>query len=143
VTRRKTSSERGRHTKVDKASVISLLVQGVSVRDAGRQLGIKPATIYAWRRDDPEFRSMLEAAEVDASEAVISEGVRLAVQGIQELMPRAQEKLAELLDHADPRIRAQAISLVFRVGKPMADVNVNVGFEAQLAQVSGGPADGD
>lgn len=124
--------------------MIALLVQGLTAREAGRQLGINPDQIYKWKSENPEFREMLAQAELSATEAIVAEGVRKAVRDVQDLMPSAQEKLAALLDHHDPRIRMQAISLIFRVGKPNADVNVNVGFEARLAQVqSASPVSGD
>lgn len=114
------------------------------MRDAAKQLGLKVNTVYDWKRKDEDFQTMLAEAEDEVLEALIAEGVTQAVLGLRDLMPKAQGRIGELLDHKDPRIRLQAASLVWRFGGPKTDgVTVNVGMEAHLGRLDRGPSAGD
>ena len=118
---------------VDKARVIAMLVEGTSVRQTEKTMGLSVGSIQRLRSSDEVFAQMLEEAEGNAVQAVIDDAITNVRNRIKALGPKALEVLTEALESDDERTRLQAAKEVFRIGGVMKnDLHVRVGLEQVL-----------
>jgi hypothetical protein len=104
---------------------LGLVTQGVSIREAGKQLGMHRGTIYRWLKTDPHFRAAYNAWQLEQQESC-----RAA------LMKAAEEAVTKVIENLryDPRLAWQVIKelgIVSRA-KPLAVDPTRVEMEIAL-----------
>lgn len=120
-----------------------MIVEGMSMRETSLALGLGPQAVATWKRWDPEFQEMLDAADEEAARIVAQEMRENVRNEIEQLGPRAVERLKEALEHPDTRVALQAVGLVMRHGGPGEQVGVRLSVESLLARADASPAAGD
>jgi hypothetical protein len=64
-----------------KPAFCACIARGLKPREAARAIGVTRATVYNWKRDDPEFREMWEAALNERIEEAESQLFKLVQAG--------------------------------------------------------------
>lgn len=68
---------------------LGMVTQGISIRDAGQQLGIHRGTIYRWLKTDPYFRAAYNAWQLEQKEscraALVKAGEKAVTRVIEAL----------------------------------------------------------
>lgn len=71
--------------RLKKAAMLEAFVMCANIAGASRAAGVTRTTHYAWLKDDPEYAAAFAAAEKDATDFMISEARRRAVEGTRKL----------------------------------------------------------
>jgi predicted DNA-binding protein (UPF0251 family) len=80
----------------DQKRALGLVTQGVSIKEAGQQLGIHRGTIYRWLQTDPYFRAAYNAWQLEQKESCRAALVQAAEVGVKRVIEAMQidQKLA-------------------------------------------------
>lgn len=124
-----------------KAQIIACLVEGMSVREAARAVGVRHDAVYSWLKDDLEFQDLLAEAEARVVDATISQAVEHTQMNIRALGPRAYERLSEALEHESARVYLPAVGYVLRYLGPEGEAKTSL--EQTLATLDASPTKGD
>lgn len=61
---------------------LGLITQGISIREAGEQLGIHRGTVYRWLKSDPYFRAAYNAWQLEQQESCRAALVKAAEKAV-------------------------------------------------------------
>ena len=94
--------------------VITLVASGTTVKDAARQIGVDPVTLWRWRQKDPE----LDRAVLAARAAFLHR----QVERIDEAADRDWKAAAWLLERSEPSIWGKRVEVQVDVEpRPIVD----------------------
>lgn len=103
--------------------VAALYNRGMSKAEIKRETGVAVSTITTWIQRDSAFQEMLvdEAGEVG----------RVVSGQIADLMPKAVQRLAEMLEHPDPKVCMSALELTLGKSGAMRAAALKHGMQGQ------------
>ena len=88
-----------------------MLAEGQQPVDVAAALAVNRRTVERWL-DKPEFRAQVEAAKAKAIEALGEEIFEKCRTAITKALPKSIRRVAEALDHSDPRIQIRAAEAI-------------------------------
>jgi len=92
----------------DQLAALDLLLAGKTVTEAAAAVEVARETVSRWRNSDPAFQAAYNAALQSAYDATTAR--------LLDARGRALDRLAALVDHADPAIALKAAAALLRVG---------------------------
>jgi hypothetical protein len=92
----------------DQAAALDLLLSGQTITAAAAAVGVTRETVSRWRNSDPAFQAGYNAALQSAYDATTAR--------LLDARGKALDRLAALVDHADPAIALKAAGALLRVG---------------------------
>ena len=88
-------------------AVLVAKLYGATDAGAARTAGVRPTTVYNWKKTNPKFRELYNE--------VVSGPLEFARDQLEFTTAKALDKIARMLDHPDPRVAMFAIDKIIAI----------------------------
>lgn len=132
--------------RVQMAQVIAGLLQGQTIRQVAESTGISRDRISRWYRESEVFEEMLLDTTDEVVEMIRADIKADARDAVVNLLPKAKEVLADMLDSEKDSVRLSAANSVFRLagyGNEKQPIGRKAGAPDVNPPRSANPASGD